>query len=134
MANKNRKATGGGGDRRQTFSNVATLGSLLDRKLRGLYPDAKKRRAALNELVRYGVSSHEPEPERVRLAILKLAGSNAELLKDTVDGAKEDWEDIVGWAERPRESRAHLGNHKLHENQRLKIQQEDREEWKSWLA
>ena len=110
------------------------LATYLDRKLQGLYPDPSKRRAALNELLRYGGSSDEPEPERVRLAILKLAGSNQDELKKIVDGAKEDWEDIVGWAERPRETRSHMGNHKLHENQNRKIQQEDRDEWNSWLA
>ena len=88
----------------------------------------------MNELLRYGVSSDEPEPERVRLAILKLAGSDSDKLKQTVEGAKEDWEDIVSWAERPRETRSQRGNHKLHENQMRKIQQEDRDEWDSWLA
>jgi hypothetical protein len=113
---------------------MSALATSIDRKLRGLYPHPSKRRAALNELLRYGISSDEPEPERVRLAILRLAGSDPDELKKTVDGAKEDWEDIVSWAERPRETRCHLGNHKLHENQRRKIQQEDRDEWNSWLA
>jgi hypothetical protein len=87
----------------------------------------------LNELLRYG-SQNEPEPERARLAVLKLAGSNLDELKKTVDSAKEDWEDVVSWAERPRETRSQRGNHKLHEDQRRKIQQEDRDEWASWLA
>jgi|SRR6266850_629986 len=113
---------------------MPTLATYLDRKLRGLYPNPSTRRAALNELLRYGASSDEPEPERVRLAVLKLAGSNSDELKKMVDGAKEDWEDIVSWAERPRETRAHMGNHKLHENQKRKIQTEDRDEWNSWLA
>ena len=113
---------------------MPALAKSLDRKLRGLYPDASKRRLALNELLRYGASSDEPEPERVRLAILKLAGSNLEELRKTVDGAKEDPEDTVSWAERPREARSRIGNQKLHENQRRKIQQEDQNEWDSWLA
>jgi hypothetical protein len=113
---------------------MPTLATCLDRKLRGLYPNPSRRRAALNELLRYGALSDEPQPERVRLSILKLVGSNLDELKKTVDGAKEDWEDIVSWAERPRETRSQIGNHKLHENQKRKIQQEDRDEWNSWLA
>jgi hypothetical protein len=113
---------------------MATLASYVDRKLQGLYPELSKRRAALNELLRYGGSRNEPEPERVRLAVLKLAGSHLVELKKMVDGAKEDWEDVVSWAERPRETRCQLANRKLHENQRQKIQKEDQDEWESWLA
>lgn len=109
---------------------MPTLAEHLDRKLRGLYPDPANRRLALNELLRY----EGTEVERVRLAILKLAGNNLDELMQTVDGAKEDPEDIVSWAERPRATRLRMGNHKLHENQRQKIQTEDRDEWDSWLA
>lgn len=113
---------------------MASLATYLDRKLRSLYPDPSKRRIALNELLRYGASAGEPEPERVRLAILKLAGRDLEAVKKTVEGAREDPEDILDWAERPRETRSHLQNRKLHENERRRIDQEDRDEWNNWLA
>jgi hypothetical protein len=113
---------------------MGTPATCLVRKLRILFPDSGKRKQALRELLRYGNTPHEPEPERVRLAILKLSGGDLDELKATVEGAKEDWRDVVSWAERPRQTRLQLGNHKLHVHESQRIEQEDRNEWTQWLT
>jgi hypothetical protein len=112
---------------------MPTLATYLERKLRRLFPNAQDRRIVSAELHRYGVSASEPEPERVRLAALKLAGRNLQKLRQTIDGAKEDWEDIVNWAERPRATQSQLTNRKLNEVERRKIDEEDGKEWEQWL-
>ena len=105
----------------------------LIRKLHQLFINERDRREALRELQRYGVSAEEPEDELVRLAILKLAGGSLDELRKTVDGAKEDWEDIVDWAKRPRQTRCRLTNRKLHDSERQRIEREDGEEWTQWM-
>ena len=52
----------------------------------------------------YGVESYERERERVQLAILKLAGSEAKV-REYVAVAKRDYRDVLFWAEYPEESR-----------------------------
>jgi hypothetical protein len=80
----------------------------------------------LHRLNFFAMASRHLNPERVRLAILKLAGSDIRELGKRVDGAKEDWEDIINWAERPRTTPYQLMNRKLHNWEARKIEQEDR--------
>lgn len=49
----------------------------------------------------YGVEPHEPERERVQLAILKLSCGDADRLLSTVQAANEDYPDVLWWAEYP---------------------------------
>ena len=53
----------------------------------------------------YGVESHEREPERVQLAILKLSEGNEEKLREFLAIAKRDYRDVLFWAENPDEAR-----------------------------
>jgi len=49
----------------------------------------------------YGIEAHEPERERVQLAILKLSCGDADRLLATVQAANEDYRDVLWWAEYP---------------------------------
>ena len=53
----------------------------------------------------YGVESYEREHERVQLALLKLSSGSEEKLREYVAVAKEDYRDILLWADSPDESR-----------------------------
>ena len=50
----------------------------LELKLGQLFPESTQRATAEAELGRYGMGDHEPEAERVHLAILKLSGGDLE--------------------------------------------------------
>lgn len=65
--------------------------------------DSRERVLAL--LQTYGVESYERERERVQLAILNLSAGNEEKLREYVAVAKEDYRDVLSWAEYPEESR-----------------------------
>ena len=52
-------------------------------------------------LAGYGTESYEREPPRVRLAVLKLAGRNFEMVRGWVAQAKMDYRDVLGPAEFP---------------------------------
>lgn len=56
-------------------------------------------------LDRYGVESHERERERVQLAILKLSGGDVNELRANLEAAKQDYRDVLAYAESPREMR-----------------------------
>ena len=49
----------------------------------------------------YGVKSYERERERVQLAILKLSEGDARKLLHYLDVAKQDYRDVLYWAEYP---------------------------------
>ena len=61
----------------------------------------------LELLERYGVLPHEPERERVQLAILKLSEGDEEELRKFVAVAKRDYRDVLFWAENPEEAQLH---------------------------
>jgi hypothetical protein len=51
----------------------------------------------LAELDLYGIESHEPERERVQLAIIELSGGSTDQLVQYVQIAKTDYRDILAW-------------------------------------
>lgn len=53
----------------------------------------------LEALALYGTESFEREPERVRLAILKLSEGDPDRLCHFVDSAKADYRDVLYWTE-----------------------------------
>ena len=53
----------------------------------------------------YGVEPHEPERERVQIAILKLSGSDEGKLLHFVTAAKLDYRDVLWWSEYPEETK-----------------------------
>lgn len=96
-----------------------------------MFKDEKARARAEAILARYGTEPHEQEAPRVRLAILKLAGTDlARLARDT-EKAKEDFRDYIVWAESPNLGRISA----LPEGpEKEKLRQQDRDQWESWLA
>jgi len=50
--------------------------------------------AALDQ---YGAEKHEPERERVQLAIIEISGGDKELLLRYVRDAKVDYRDVLAW-------------------------------------
>ena len=52
-------------------------------------------------LSEYGTESWQREPDRVRLAVLKLAAGNMEKLRQGIETAKQDYRDVLAYAEYP---------------------------------
>jgi hypothetical protein len=48
---------------------------------------------------RYGSEPHEPEAERVRLAIVELSQGDEQRLQSLVQAAKVDYRDVLAWKE-----------------------------------
>jgi len=78
--------------------NVDTDGPLAT--LERVFPG--RAQVAMKILARYGAETHEREPQRVRLAAIELSGGNIEELERLIDQAKQDWRDILMWAEQKR--------------------------------
>lgn len=57
--------------------------------------------AAMAMLLEYGAETWQPEPDRVRLAVLKLADRDLGQLRYHVDMAKRDYRDVLAFAEYP---------------------------------
>jgi hypothetical protein len=55
--------------------------------------------AILAELTRYGREPHHQEVDRVRAAILRLAGSDLAKVRQMTDAACLDYRDVLLWAE-----------------------------------
>jgi hypothetical protein len=72
--------------------------------------------------------------ERVRLAILKLAGGNLDELRKQVDAAKRDWRDVINPAEYPEASGLGFIKYKeLDQQTKEEIKRRDREQYETWL-
>ena len=103
----------------------------LQQKLTALFPDLEQRATAEAELGRYGVGDHEPEAERVRLAVLKLAGGDLERLRINVRAAKGDYRDVLAWAEFPGQIKAN--SWRLPAEEREQLIQADLAQYLAWL-
>ena len=104
--------------------------AILTRKLRSLFPDEKKRNEVKAVLDTYGTEAYEKEPLRVRLAILKLSDSDPDEIKRTTDFAKQDYRDILSWAEYPRQSK----KWSMPDGpKKKKLIEADRTEYEDWL-
>jgi len=79
--------------------------TLLARKLETMFPGDFTRRRVRKILEEYGREAHEREPDRVRLAILKLAGAELRSVEKYTGYAREDYRTILAWAEYPRQAR-----------------------------
>jgi hypothetical protein len=104
--------------------------AVLQRKLHSMFPDALARREISKILGSYGSLAHEKEPLRVRLAILKLSEADVQSIKQTTRMAKQDYRDVLAWAEYPRQVKTRL---KPGDANRQKLTKADREEYERWL-
>ena len=70
-------------------------------KIVDVFPD-RDPQSVLAILDRYGIEGHEQEQRRVQMAILKLCDeATAPDLEGTVKDAKQDFRDVLVWAESP---------------------------------
>ena len=74
---------------------------VLEYKLAKMFPDSAVRRQIRDELGKYGLEPYEKEIPRVQLAILKVAGSSLEKVKEWTAIAKQDYRDVLASAEYP---------------------------------
>ena len=96
------------------------------RKIAQVFPD-RDPDAVLAVLTRYGTEKHEQEPDRVRLAILKLCDEeDAPDLERMVECAKQDFRDILTWAEYPNQSKRLFSG-----DEQLKAK--DKAQYQAWL-
>lgn len=68
-----------------------------------LFP-SRSAKTVLDLLDHYGVEGHEPERERVQMAILSLSQGSEDKLLQFVEAAKQDYRDVLYWAEYPQPS------------------------------
>jgi len=103
---------------------------MLATKLEELFPDGEEREEAASLLDSYGREEHEREPGRVRLAVLKLARGDQVKLRGYLQNAREDFRDVLAWAEYPNQVRVQYG---LGSAGREELICRDREQYERWL-
>lgn len=96
------------------------------------YP-AEDREAILGLLASYGPESHEQEPHRVRLAILKLADGKTDAIPDCVRTANRDYRDVLAWAEYPNVMELGVPDGPDAADRRRQAQTDDSEQYERWL-
>lgn len=98
----------------------------MRRKIAQVFPD-RDPEAVEAMLDRYGTEKHEQEPDRVHLAILKLCDENdAPDLERMVDIAKQDFRDVLAWAEYPHQSKKLFSGDD-------KLKAKDEAQYQAWL-
>ncbi len=103
---------------------------LLERKLETMFPDDFTRRRVRKILEDYGREAHEREPDRVRLAILKLAGTELRSVETYTGYAREDYRTILAWAEYPRQAQQWV---MPDADEKQKLIEADLNEYENWL-
>lgn len=115
--------------RGQGVMDGETLDEILARKIPSLFPGCED---SVKELLsRYGVETYEREPQRVRLAILKLSRGEIDRAGDYLEEAKKDYRDVLAWAEYPEQVRAPTW--KLAPEENAAMQKRDLEQYEEWL-
>ena len=105
----------------------------LERKLLEMFPRERLRDAARSSLSRYGRESWHREVDRVRVAILKLAGPDLTAIDKQVDAANVDYRDILAAAEYPAYSRLRPGIDPL-DPEAQRAAESDRRQYLEWLG
>ncbi len=105
---------------------MRNLTDILDRKLTAGFSSRELIESARKILGEYGVESYEREADRVRLAILKLAGADLEETKKYTKIAKVDYRDVLASAEYPHQSKAGTS--------RPELIRKDKEQYEKWLG
>lgn len=103
---------------------------LVMKKAKEVFPkeDVSKIMSILDQ---YGVDSYERERERVQIAILKLSEGDMKELEEGVKAAKQDYRDVLAWAEFPLEMKAEAGT--LDAQKTKEIREKDRKQYLEWL-
>lgn len=103
---------------------------LVMKKAKDVFPkeDVSKIMSILDQ---YGVDSYERERERVQIAILKLSEGDMKELEESVKAAKQDYRDVLAWAEFPLEMKSEPGT--LDAQKAKEIKEKDRKQYLEWL-
>ena len=104
---------------------------LLPRLIEKLFPQKQERELVLDILSQYGSGDFHREADRVRMAILKLAGKSPEQVRYYTLQACRDYRDVLASAEYPKQ----MGHYPWRDKdpERLaQIKAEDREQYQSW--
>ena len=99
-------------------------------KLASMFQTEPAGNQASSILQAYGQAEHERQASRVKLAILKLAGSDLAEIERYTAIAKWDYRDVLSWAEYPTQS-AQRSMPEGPEKQNLVTA--DRQEYEEWL-
>ena len=105
--------------------------AILKRKLISLFPEADIRQSVLSMLESYGADENDREPDRVRVAILKLSAGDAKKLQAYLDTAKIDYRDVLAMAEFPRQLNS---TSFIYDDKKQILIDKDLADYKSWLA
>jgi len=105
-----------------------------DQALTGKLKSMLENEALINDansiLGAYGKEEHELEATRVKLAILKLAGADLRQIEKYTEIAKQDYRDVLAWAEYPRQSK----KWSMPDGpKKEKLVKADKEEYEKWL-
>jgi hypothetical protein len=105
--------------------------SILKKVIKRLFPETDKRERVTEILGRYGSTAWQPEKDRVKLAILKLAGVDTEMIQYFTVQACRDYRDILTMAEYPNQ----IANPYMMKNDPVgsaKMVQEDLKQYEDW--
>jgi hypothetical protein len=110
---------------------VELTAELVDALVARLFrPEVRAEAAAL--LAQYGTQAHEREEIRVRVAAVKLSDGSLDRLRDLITRAKQDYRDVLAWAEYPEEMRGLTW--RLPAAEQARIRAADRAQYLAWLA
>jgi hypothetical protein len=105
---------------------------IVKTKIRKIFP-SKGENEILSQLQSYGTESYEREKYRVYLAILKLCEENGLTnLEHYIGAAKQDYRDVLYWAEYPNDAKSATWNEKDPEEIE-RIRKLDQEQYNKWL-
>jgi hypothetical protein len=82
----------------------------------------------------YGQEDWQREPDRVRLAALKLAAGDLERLRYEIEGAKHDYRDVLGPAEYPGYTKRMFRIGELAQDEQQRIIDADWRQYQEWLG
>jgi hypothetical protein len=113
------------------FWKMVNHATILKKVMEKQFPEEKTRERVSGILGRYGVAGWQQEKNRVRLAILKLAGSNIEMIQYFTMQACRDYRDILAMAEYPNQTANPYIMKNDPEGSR-ELQQEDLQQYEDW--
>jgi uncharacterized protein YbaA (DUF1428 family) len=91
--------------------------------------------AALAMLMEYGAGSRQREVWRVQLAVLKSAGGRLAQLQSALEQARQDYRDVLTWAEYPSYSRLSFAQvDALAPDEKQAIFDADWRQYQDWLT
>lgn len=97
-----------------------------------MFSDQTSQDEAQTILSQYGKESYHQEPDRIKVAILKLCENNPENLTSLTAQACADFRDILAWAEYPESSKRWSLKAKNPEKYH-KILEKDRQQYLMWV-